>query len=156
MDKLIKHKAKIIFLFAALDVFLLVRVTSEGALFHPPDSSLPWMFQALSYLRTAFLLSLAISAIGLFCLHKWGFILSYVQFPLRIIFMHTTFGFLITYIFATFSIGNYNGWAPAIISIVLECVRFNVTIWIQRKLSHERIRSHQMTIECDDKDGSDS
>ncbi len=135
-----KYKRDILVVFAILDAFLLGRcalIAISPVL--PPES--PWLWQASCVLQSVFFLSLAFSAFGLATSRKWGFILSYVQFPLRILFMHTTFGFLLIYACSAVISTPLDLRVPGVISIVLECARLMVTILIQRRTTSERAAS---------------
>lgn len=131
-----KYTREILVLFAILDAFLLGRLAlSVVSPFFPPES--PWWWQARVVLEVVFLLSLAFSAFGLATSRKWGFILSYLQFPLRILFMHTTFGFLLIYACSAVATGPIDLRIPGVISIVLECARLVITILIHRRTTSE-------------------
>jgi len=115
---------------AILDAVLLGRHLSHiplGMVF----AEQPWMFQALGVLRLVFLISLAFSAFGLAGERKWGLILSYVQFPVRFVFVYLSFGFLA--LVPAFISGPYGEMPVVIVAMTLECARLVLTIFIHRR-----------------------
>ena len=134
--KSMKCKREILVAFAILDAFLLGRYAlSVVSASLPPES--PWWLQARAVLLVPFLLSLAFSAFGLATARRWGFILSYVQFPFRILLMHTTFWFLLVSEFSGATTGSLELRTSDVTPIALECVRLVVTIWIHRGMTTE-------------------
>lgn len=85
----------ILILFGLLDAVLLGRFVDSISISHlhsvPRDL---WWFQLSMLVRPFFLLSLAVSALGLAMGSRWALIVSYVQFPLRFVYVYVSFGFL--------------------------------------------------------------
>lgn len=141
--KMMKYKQEILVIFAILDAFLLGRCAfSVVSPVFPPEYS-PWWWEAKVVAQVIFLLSLAFSAFGLATSRKWAFILSYVQFPFRIVFMNTSFGFILIYAIAAVTPGTLDLRIPGITSIVLECFRLLVTILIHRRITTVFSRSRE-------------
>ncbi len=124
-------------IFAILDAVLLGRHLSHiplGLVF----AEQPWMFQVLAVLRSVFLISLAFSAFGLAGQRKWGLVFSYVQFPVRFVFMYLSFGFLT--LVPAFISGPYGELPVLIVAMTLECTRLVLTIFIhRRRAKHEAV-----------------
>lgn len=125
-------KRTCLIVFALLDALLLGRfITSVVHLGLSRD--FPFWYQALCIARPVFLLSLACSAFGLALGRNWGFIVSYIQFPFRFVFVFLSFGFLSKLMPQTQDPQYIN---PMIITaMVLEVFRLAATIII-----HLRIR----------------
>jgi hypothetical protein len=127
-----KHTCLIIF--ALLDAILLGRFI--GSVFHTGLSrELPVLYQALCIARPIFIISLGFSAFGLIVKRKWGFILSYVQFPLRFVFVFLSFGFLSLLMTPRQGAQFIN--PMIIIAMVLEAFRLVTTIMIHLRITNE-------------------
>ena len=127
----------VLFVFAALDALLLARLF-QSIVPHVSSgnyASLPWQTMGLLLLRSAFLLSLAVSAFGLARGRVWGLVLSYVQFPFRFVFVLLSFGFL-RWIFGPLQVGNIS--LVIVAAMVLEVVRLVLTILIHVRLSPKK------------------
>jgi len=127
-----KHTCLIVF--ALLDAILLGRFI--GSIFHVGLSrELPVWYQALCIARPLFLVSLAISAFGLVAKRTWGFIVSYVQFPFRFVFVFLSFGFLSL---LSPESGSHHHINPMIITaMVLEGLRLVTTIIIHLRITKD-------------------
>ena len=124
-----KHKKEILIIFGLLDVLLL------GRFIICISFTDMWVYGWFPYLintgRTIFLISLAFSGIGLVYQKKWSFILSYIQFPCRFLFMLLSFGFLSLLIP---KVPQMHYVQPSIIIAgILEIIRLIVTIKIHIK-----------------------
>lgn len=127
-----KHTCLIIF--ALLDAILLVRFI--GSVFHVGLSrEIPLWYQALCIARPIFLASLAFSAFALATKRNWGFIVSYVQFPFRFVFVFLSFGFLSLLMPA--QQGPQHISSTIIIAMVLEAFRLATTIIIHLRITNE-------------------
>lgn len=127
-----KYPRDILVLFAMLDVFVVGRFVNNIRVPELAGQAPVW-FSALIILRPVLLLSLIASAFGLATQRKWGFVVSYVQFPLRFVCVWLSFGFL-TLIPGLFISGHK--YQPVILAaMVLECVRLVWTILIHRRIS---------------------
>ena len=94
------------------------------------DGTFPAWAVALYFCRPLFLVSLAFSAIGLVLARNWAIVLSYVQLPFRFVFMFLSFGFIGLLARIPHFPASY--LALMIMAIILECIRFAVTIVIHR------------------------
>jgi hypothetical protein len=132
-----KYPRDILIVFALLDALILVRSVNTIRL---PDfrHGMPVWASMLSLLRPVFLLSLAVSAIGLAAQRKWGFIVSYAQFPFRFVYVLLSFGFLsrIPCLF----IANYPCQSAILVAMGLECGRLVWTIQIHRWITRPSTR----------------
>jgi hypothetical protein len=90
---------------------------------------LPLGGAALAWLKALFLVSLIFSAIGLCLEKKWALLLTYGQFPFRLIVPMLSFGFLAH---IPFLAKNFGGQILLITIFVLEIVRLIMTIQLQR------------------------
>jgi hypothetical protein len=129
-----KYPRDVLVLFAILDVFLAGRFATS---IHIPqiEAQEPVWWTALSILRPIFLLSLLASAFGLATQRRWGFIVSYIQFPFRFAYVLLSFGFL-SLIPGTFIQDCY--YQPVIlIAMGMECGRLVWTIAIHRRMRNE-------------------
>ena len=117
--------------FAILDAVLLGRFLPSVGI-HNASTSAPLWFQALEIARPLFLLSLAFSAFGLATERRWGLILSYVQFPVRFMFVYLSFGFIAR---IPAFLSDKTGETPAIIAaMILEGIRLLLTITVHVRM----------------------
>lgn len=126
-----KYPRNVLVVFAVLDAILFlqlarfipfVRFTSGNPLWQTA-LGLPW---------PVFILSLAASATGLAMGRKWGFVVSYVQFPFRFAYAGFSFGFIACIPGLSISGGAAEPWF--VIAAALECGRLVWTILIHRRL----------------------
>jgi hypothetical protein len=87
-----------------------------------------WLLFALDAARVVFLLSLAASAFGLAMERRWGMLLSYIQFPVRFVFLYLSFGFLAT--MPCLISATYGQTPVLIVAMILESFRLFVTVAI--------------------------
>jgi hypothetical protein len=126
-----KLRRLLFYLFGLLDVILFVRFPPKDlAQFASVVSHEPLSGALLDIMRLFFFVSLLISAAGLFGMKKWALIISYVQFPFRIVFVLLSFGF-IHYLSSVFHEPSFN--QPLIyVAIILECLRLICSVWLHR------------------------
>jgi len=87
----------------------------------------------LDILRLVFIVSLLVSAVGLFGMKRWALILSYIQFPFRFVFLLLSFGF-ISMLARVFDMpGLYRSLIYT--AMILECARLILSVWIHRTFS---------------------
>ncbi len=114
-----------------LDVILFGRFLSKiwfGFTFQAPEDS--WWFNIFYMTQSILIISFLASGFGLACQKRWGFILSYVQFPFRYLFLLLSFGFIAV----IFPMQNTYYFSPVIIiAMLLEIGRLILTIMIQKK-----------------------
>ena len=115
--------------FGLLDAVLIGQYLSNVASANVWPHSLPIGAAALDLLKAFLLVSLIFSAIGLCWERRWAMLLSYAQFPLRLIFPLLSFGFLTQIPFLSRSFG---GRTLLVAAVILEVVRLVVTIMLQR------------------------
>ncbi len=113
-----KYQKEILILFALLDAFLFGK--SLTGINFSADQFL------LNQIKSIFIISLAVSPFGLTFHKRWGYILYYVQFPFRYIFMALSFGFLTCLVPATPSFIKLT----IIVAMILEIVRLILTVKI--------------------------
>ncbi len=113
-----KYKKEILIIFALLDALLFGRFLLD--INFSADQFL------LNQLKSVFLISLAVSPFGLIFQKKWGYILYYVQFPFRYLFVVLSFGFLTYLVPATPSFSRL----MIIVAMILEIVRLILTVKI--------------------------
>lgn len=121
-ENIMKYKKEILIFFSILDAFLLGKCVQDINF-----SANPFL---LNQLKSFLLISLAASAFGLACQRKWGYLLYYVQFPFRYLFVLLSFGFL-TY-FVPASPPSFTK-LMIIFAMILEIARLTLTIKIQVK-----------------------
>jgi hypothetical protein len=115
-----------------LDAVLLGRFAHSINFLYYGLASAPWWFEGLEFARPFFLLSLSISAIGLSLERQWGLILSYLQFPFRVVYLYLSFGFLTLITVPLFGASVYK---PTLVAaLVLEGVRLIATIFVHVRL----------------------
>jgi len=98
-------------------------------------SSVPqdlWWFQVSVFVRTFFLFSLAVSALGLTMECRWALILSYVQFPLRFAYLYLSFGFLTLF---NPLLGGNTYQALIVTAMILEGARLVATILLHVRIA---------------------
>jgi hypothetical protein len=113
-----KYQKEILIFFALLDAFLFGK--SLTGINFSADQFL------LNQIKSIFIISLAVSPFGLTFQKKWGYILYYVQFPFRYMFMALSFGFLTCLVPATPSFIKLT----IIVAMILEIVRLILTVKI--------------------------
>ena len=124
-----KYKKEMLTLFGLLDILLLGRFMICISFTDMWEHG--WFPYLINTGRTIFLLSLAFSGIGLIYQKKWSFILSYIQFPFRFVFILRLFGFISLCIPR---IQQMIYVQPAIIiAAILELIRLIITIKIHIK-----------------------
>lgn len=113
-----KYKKEILIIFALLDALLFGRFLL--------DINFSAEQFLLNQLKSVFLISLAVSPFGLIFQKKWGYILYYVQFPFRYLFVVLSFGFLTYLVPASPSFSRL----MIIVAMILEIVRLILTVKI--------------------------
>jgi hypothetical protein len=116
--------------FGLADAILIVRFAPRYLTQLASVSHEPFLGVLLDILRAGFIVSLLISAVGLFSMKKWALIVSYAQFPFRFIFMFLSFGFVskLAHVFAMPDL-----YRPLIYAaMILECGRLVCSVWLQR------------------------
>ncbi len=125
------HTRMLLLAFGFLDALLLVRFFHQLA--WPArvfDGMLPLWAALLEICRPVLLASFAFSSVGLWLGRRWAMVLSYVQFPFRLVFVLLTFGFISK--LATLP-GLAAGYSMFIIlAMLLEVARLLATIMIHR------------------------
>jgi len=119
--------SSVLVVFAILDAILLGR-SMRSVVIPNLSADMPAWFLVSEVVRPLFLLSLAFSAYALASGRVWGFIVSYVQFPLRVAYALFSFGFLSMLPWLTIQ-----GWSVQpvmVLALVLECGRLAWTIII--------------------------
>ncbi|MEW6251970.1 MAG: hypothetical protein AB1716_15115 [Planctomycetota bacterium] len=121
--------------FAFLDVLLLVRFAPDALrdlqqlrALDPPHAYLTLLIIG----RALFFASLPLSAAGLLLAKRWGLILSYAQFPFRLLFVLLSFGFITIAARLLHAPELYE--ALVVTAMVLEVARLVCSIWIHRHL----------------------
>lgn len=124
---------------AILDAVLLVRwVSTVPNICREALTSwrldLGFLFLLPPIFRLIFLGSLAVSAFGFFQRQRWALILYYCQFPLRLVFLYLSFGFLLLLLrpFAPLSPSHYK--ITIFRLIALEVARLIVSVYFHRSL----------------------
>ena len=119
--------------FGLLDAVLLGRFlgsVSMSNFYAAPQAA--WWFRATMFARPFFLLSLAVSGFGLAMQRRWGLIVSYVQFPLRFVYLYLSFGFLTL---LSRHVGQDAYRTLIIAAMVLEGARLVVTILLHARIT---------------------
>ena len=114
--------------FGLLDAVLIGQYLGQALSANLLIGSLPIGDAALGWFRSFLLISLAFSAVGLVLEKRWALMLSYVQFPFRLIFVMLTFGFLSRISWITSTFGSQT---VLITAIILEVVRLVICIRLQ-------------------------
>jgi hypothetical protein len=118
------------YLFGLADAILIVSFPPRDLAQLASVSHEPFLGALLDILRVVFVVSLLISAVGLFGMKKWALIVSYVQFPFRFVFMLLSFGFIsgLAHLLTMLSL-----YRPLIYTaMILECGRLIVSVWLHR------------------------
>ena len=84
------------------------------------------------FVRPFFLLSLAVSAFGLAVGSRWALIVSYVQFPLRFVYLYLSFGFLTL---LNPLLGGNAYQALIVVAMILEGARLVATILLHVRIA---------------------
>lgn len=127
-------KRKALIVFAILDALLLVRFIAS-VVHLGLSRDFPLWYQALCIARPLFLASLGFSAFGLALRRNWGFIVSYIQFPFRFVFVFLSFGFLSLLTPQNQGPPHVN---PMIIAaMILELIRLAATVVIHKGIANE-------------------
>jgi len=118
------------YLFGLTDVILIARFAPKMLAQLASVSHEPLPGALLDILRLVFIVSLLVSAVGLFGMKRWALILSYIQFPFRFLFMLLSFGF-ISMLARVFDMPGL--YRPLIYTaMILECARLICSVWIHR------------------------
>ncbi len=125
-----KRARVLLIIFGLLDAVLLGHCMRSIYIPHW-RSGPPWWFNALMYPQPFFVLSLAASALGLVMQKRWGILLSYAQFPFRILYVTLSFGWLT--LLTTPLLGRETYQATLVAAIGLEALRLTATIVIHVK-----------------------
>ncbi|MFH1021809.1 MAG: hypothetical protein V1809_00295 [Planctomycetota bacterium] len=102
----------------------------------------PLWLNGLNIAYPVLLVSLAASAFGLATHRRWGFILSYVQFPFRMIYLVLSFGFLL--LIPRLFVKPQMYMPVLIVAMVLECARIVFTAMIHLKMTKRSSRGAQV------------
>ncbi len=113
---IMKYKKGILIFFSILDVFLFLRFAKDINILAEPF--------LLTQLKSIFLISLVLSALGLFYQKVWGYVICYIQFPLSYVFVLFSFGFLTYFLPHTIAI---------IVAMILEIARLVLIVIIHFK-----------------------
>ncbi len=116
-------------IFALLDGVSLLRSYQEVRYYFEFGTG----YSEFSIFRLLIIASFAISAVLFILRKKEAFVLYYVQFSLRILFMMLSFGFLIELFGGLYGSTAY--WTMIVLVFVLEIVRLIQTIIIHRKMN---------------------
>ena len=119
---------RLLILFGIFDALLILKFGYQVLL---PDVMIRYGIFSLPFLLSCFraivIVSLAFSAYGLIRSRTWAFIISYFQFPFRLLFLFLSFGFL-TYASWIFHLPSI--YRPIILfAIAMEAVRLVATIY---------------------------
>jgi hypothetical protein len=118
------------YLFGLADVILVARFAPKMLAQLASVSHEPLPGALLDILRLVFIVSVLVSAVGLFGMKRWALILSYIQFPFRFVFMLLSFGFITLLARELDMPGLYR---PLIYTaMILECARLILSVWIHR------------------------
>lgn len=127
-----KHKRALLMAFGLLDLISCVStlyIIRWNVFNFSPEFT--WWMNGLWALDMLLLGSFLFSSYGFIRLRKWAIVLSWIQFPLRFLFLVLSFGFLTTIPFLRFLMGGYQN--VLIVAAALELGRLIVTIFIFRR-----------------------